>query len=293
MTGSGTTDPLASWPLGYDHGAKVVVNAAVFSVQRRRPAGALEQVWTSDDAISVGSGETIMITAQAGDPFIGAISPVSGVDYTYTGGGTPLVALTRDSGLTTTVLIASSGGSVVIRDLAVRAYPLTVAATTQVQREEPVSIANYGRTTWPNEAPWASIHDAAALGDIIIGQRAERLPTVTAKLGNYNDTVLTQQLARDLSDRVTIKDTGTTGLDADFYVETIRHEIHGSGQRVHETWFGCERVPTQVTTAFRFDVAGQGFNDGKFALTGLDDPAIMFRFDGTSGHRFDEGVFAT
>lgn len=293
VTGSGTTDPLASWPLGYDHGAKAVVNAAVFSVQRRRPAGELAQVWTSDAAISVGSGETVQITAVASDPFINAVSPVAGVDYTYTGGGTPLVALTRDSGLTTTVLISSSGGSVVIRNLQLRAYSLPVVATTQVQREEPVSIGNYGRKTWPNEAPWVSVHDAAALGDIIIGQRAERLPAVNAKLVNYNDTVLTQQLARDLSDRVTVRDLGTTGLDADFYIEQIAHSIHGSGNRVHETTFGCERVPTQVTTAFRFDVAGAGFNDGKFALTGLDDPAIMFRFDGASGHRFDEGIFCT
>lgn len=293
VTGSGTTDPLASWPLGYDHGAKAIVNAAAFSVPRRRPVGEPERVWSSEDAISLGSGETIVITAQASDPFINAISPVAGVDYTYTGGGTPLVALTRDSGLTTSVLIASSGGSIVVRDLQLRAYPLPVVATTQVQREEPVSINAYGRKSWPYDAPWASIHDAAALGEIVIGQRAERLPAVSAKLVNYNDTVLTQQLARDLSDRVTIRDVGTTGLDADFYIEQISHSIHGSGNRVHETTFGCERAPTQTANAFRFDVAGHGFNDGTFALTGLDDPAIMFRFDGTSGHRFDEGVFAT
>lgn len=293
VTGSGTTAPLAKWPLGYDHGMKAVINATAFSVPQRRPLGDLAQVWTSDTAISVGSGETVQVTAQASDPFIGAVTPVDGIDYTWSGGGTPTVALTRDSGVTTTIAISSSGGAIVVRDLALRAYSLPVAATTQVTDEEPVSIASYGRKTWPYDAPWVSVYDASALGDIIIGQRAERLPTVSTSLDNYSDTQVTQQLTRDLSDRVTILDPGTTGLNADFYIEQIKHEITGQGNRKHVTTFSCERAPTQITTAFRFDTAGQGFDDGKFALTGLDDPAVMFRFDGTSGHRFDEGVFAT
>ena len=75
-------------------------------------------------------------------------------------------------------------------------------------------------------------------------------------------------------------------------VESIEHEISDPSGADHAVTFGLESAPVVVEDLFRFGVAGQGFNDGLFG-SGLDDPGTMFRFDGTSGHRFNEGVFAT
>jgi hypothetical protein len=139
--------------------------------------------------------------------------------------------------------------------------------------------------------PWANQHDARAIAQVVIGQRAERLPAVQVNLANYDDVTLIQQLSRDLSDRVTVIDA-ETGIDGDFHIEQIKHQIHGRGERVHETTFACERTPEQPANLFTFDVAGKGFNDGVFGRSGINDPGTVFLFDGASGHRFDEGVFA-
>jgi hypothetical protein len=131
------------------------------------------------------------------------------------------------------------------------------------------------------------LNDAEAIADVILGQRAERLPIVTIRLFG-NDTRLTQQLTRDLSDRITIIDADT-GLNDEFYIEQIDHVISSSQQ--HETVFGCEKVPSTVGTPFTFDGTGKGFNDGAFGLTGLDDPATVFLFDHATQGKFDVGLF--
>ena len=83
-------------------------------------------------------------------------------------------------------------------------------------------------------------------------------------VANANDKRLTQQLARDLSDRVHITDT-ETGLNADFFVEQISHATSGTG-RVLTTTFGCEKADaTRPANVFVFDDATNGkFNTGKF-----------------------------
>jgi hypothetical protein len=98
-----------------------------------------------------------------------------------------------------------------------------------------------------------------------------------------------QVLARDLSDRVTVVET-ETNLNNDFYLESIQHEF--TGEHDHTVTFGLEMTPVAISPMFRFDTAGQGFDDGKFG-SGLEDSDDIFLFDGVSGHRFNEGFLAT
>jgi hypothetical protein len=291
VTGQGSWSPLASWPLGYDHGAKSVVNNADFAVGIRTPSGTLAPVWTSDEVYSIADGDVVEVTAASSDPFRGAEVPVVDVDFTATGGGNATVVLSRDSGQAVTIRIGASGGSLVIRGLQLRAFPVPVVSTVKVFEEDVASVETYGARSWPYDVPWANQHDARAIAQVVVGQRAERLPAVQVNLANYDDVTLIQQLSRDLSDRVTVIDA-ETGINGDFHIEQIKHQIHGSGERVHETTFACERTPEQPANLFTFDVAGKGFNDGVFGRSGINDPDTVFLFDGASGHRFDEGVFA-
>src|SRR5690606_4079697 len=107
---------------------------------------------------------------------------------------------------------------------------------------------------------WAGVHDAAAIASLIIGARSERLPTVTVtmKAARIHERLI-QQISRDLSDRVHLTET-VTGVDTDFYLETIGHRVLPGG--FLETELGFEKAATQPVDALRFDVEGHGFDDG-------------------------------
>lgn len=284
-------EPLMSPPLIYDLGWRDIVNQVRLEVPERTPEGELSDVWTSSATYTLADGETINIIARTSDPFIQAVTPVATTDaenpadYTILSGAVA-VALSNTAGATTTVSITASGGPAVITDLKVRAYSVSVSRTFVVLVEDASSIAKHGLRSYPDPIPWVNVHDALAVAQLIITHRAERLPVVTMRVTGGNDTRTVQQLSRDLSDRVTITDADS-GLDADFYIETIQHKTDGV---FHETMFGCEKTRDAElsTDAFRFDTAGQGFDDGVFEGLGLMDPAFMFRFN-TSGQGFNDG----
>lgn len=283
-------EPLFSAPLVYDHGWRDIINSVTISVTERDPEPELSEIFSSDRTYSIVSGDTLQVRVEATDPFYSAVTPVAATDYTLLN-GTVTVSLSRTAGQSTTINVKASGGAAVIQGLRLRAYSVSATRTFQVHAEDTTSIDSYGRRSYPGEAPWVSAEDAKAIADLILAQRAERLPIVSFRVaGSGNDTRMTQQLARDLSDRITIIDA-ETGLSDAFYIERIEHRISQAGM-VHDTVFGCEKVPALPTNVFKFDVAGRGFNDGKFGASGIDDPDTIFRFD-VAGQGFDDGLFAT
>jgi len=283
------TEPVMTAPLEYDHGWRDIINSVTFSVAERDPAPELSAVWTASGVISIADGETVPLRVEVSDPFIGAIMPEAGTDYTLLSGAVT-ITLSRTQGASATIFITANGGPATIDALQLRAYPLVVRRTVQIHAEDSTSISKHGRRSLPSEAgaPWAGVHDAAALADIVLAHRAERLPVVRVRLVSANDTRLAQMLGRDLSDRVTIIDA-ETGLNGEFFIERIEHEV--SEGLVHSTVFGCEAVAELPSNLFTFDVAGKGFNDGVFGLGGLSDPDSLFRFD-TAGQGFNQGLLA-
>jgi hypothetical protein len=277
-------------PLGYQHGWADIINSVTFNVAERFPDGNLTAVWSQADTIALSDGETRIVRAVSQDPFVGAVTPVQNVDYTVTSGAVTVTML-RDSGLSTALLIQASGGPATIAGMQLRAYAVKAVNAVQVTAEDSTSIAENGPKTPASSATpvWAGVGDAQAIADLIVASRAQRIPVVTVRLVGGSDTQLTQQLARDISDRVTINNA-ELGLSADFFIEQIQHTITPSPTPVHETVFSCEKVPAGVSPVFRFDTAGAGFDQGKFG-GGLDDPGNIFRFD-TAGQGFDQGVFA-
>lgn len=274
--------------LDYDAGWRDVVNVVSLTVETRQAAADGAVVWTSDDSWTIEDGETIHVAAQPDDPVYGAAVPVEDTDYRVSGAVD--VSLDRTSGQTITISIMATGGPAVLTGLQLRAVPVPVVRTVEVIQADNSSIAKYGRRTWSGTAPWAGYWDAQAIATLLLATRAERLPTVTITIRGGNDTRLTQQLSRDLSDRITVVNADT-GLNGDFWIGRIEHTVALAG-RFLETQFFCEKAPSIETSVLRFDTAGHGFDDGRFGA-GFDDPAAIFIFDGTSGHRFSEGNFAT
>lgn len=297
--GSGPDDDfkIARDSFSYDHGLKNISNAAVFQVDRRVPTD-IAVVWSTESPISLGASETSTLIAQTDDPFLYAITPVDGTDYTLAA-GTLAVSLSRTSGQSVFItLTAGAGGALLSTGLTLRAVPLTVANTVQVQAEDTSSIGVYRRQKWPGTVPWAGPGDALAIARRIVAVYATARPTVvfrfTASPSMDAETYsryLAMALLLDVSVRITVRNDEIL-LDADFMVERVVHDIQQLGL-IHVVELHCQIVdPVQPENIFTFNVAGKGFDLGHFATDGLDSSETMFLFD-TAGHGFDQGVFAT
>jgi hypothetical protein len=286
------TEPLFSSPMSYDIGWNDLVNSVTVDVQVREPVPSTEAVapvvWEDPETIyNLSAGETRVINVKAESPFAAARTPRnigSSFDEYDLLTGSVTVSLSRTSGQTTSIIIQASTAAS-IKGMALRAYPIQTARTVQVTAEHPTSIAKYGRRSYTDDIPWAGPNDVTAIADLIIGQRAERLPTVSVTVKNKNDTRLTQILTRNLSDRVTIVEAETS-TNHDHWIEQIEHTIQETG-KWHEATFGCERVPTQIANVFTFNVAGAGFDQGLFGHSGLDDPSTLFLLDSSL---LDQGI---
>ena len=249
----------------YDTGWRDICNTIIVPVDQRNQAG-LGVVWQTDATIAVPAGTSVAVIAQSGDPFTNAVTPVADTDYTLlTGAAT--AALSRTSGQAVTITLTDSGSGSIITGLQLRANPVTVSRTVQVSVTDTASKTAYGVRGLPSGIDicgGATVEDAVAVATIYVTRYAQRKPIVSIPVANANDKRLTQQLARDLSDRVHITDT-ETGLNADFFIEQIAHATTGTG-RVLTTTFGCEKADaTSPANLFTFDAATNGkFNTGKF-----------------------------
>jgi hypothetical protein len=265
----------------YDHGRLDIANAADFTVPVRTQTAAAE-VWSADEPIVLAAGETVQVETEASDPFLAA---TVSYDLAY---GAVSVAQSRDSGQSVILTVTASANSMVSR-LALVARAVKVTRSVKVSASDAGSIGRYGRRTWPGELPWASHHDAKAIAARIVAVYATNRPTVTFTIVGLDDTYLAKMMAVKISDRITVRND-VVGVNADFMVERLVHTITKLGV-IHRLQIAAQIAdPVQPTNPFTFGVAGRGFNDGLFAIDGIDSAATMFRFD-VAGVGFAQGSF--
>lgn len=283
-------------PFQYAHGWRDIVNSVSFDVSIRQPITGVAQVWQSGNTINLALGQSVTVTASGSDPFVNAITPVSGTDYTATGVGTVQVTMSRTSGQSVDLTLLAIGGSVSISGLQVRAQSIPVVNTVPVSRQDSTSIAGHGEQPYPNPAPWATVEDAFAIAGIILLRYAQRRPTVQLRITASDPRHLWEILNRKISDRIHIT-YGEMGLDADFFIETVTHQISRMNKTnqppVHSVIFGCEKdLGASTANPFRFDTRGSGFDQGQFDPLVGDNASTVFVFDDPRG-AFDLGVFGT
>jgi hypothetical protein len=285
---SAAIEPVISDPLTYNHGWKEIVNAVSVDVPLRTPEPRRSVVWSNPGLITIPASSSITLTATSSTPFLSALTPAAGTDYTIVS-GTVTVSLSQTSGQSSTITVASSGGAI-IQDLQLRAHAIQ-SASVKVTVEEPASIAKYGRRGYQSgRLPvWANQYDATAILTLIVAARSERIPTLSVTMrGAGSPTRLMECLTRSLSDRVRLTES-LTGFDSDVYIERISHAINEGGLQ-HVTTFGVEKVPSIVTNPITFDGAGLGFGQGVFAGGGIDNPNTLMTFD-QAGRGFGQGLF--
>lgn len=263
------SEPQFSAPLDYDQGWSDIVNDVSFDVDERSPDALVSVIWSSELSYFVPNGTTYTIIASGSDPFLGLITPVSGTDYQLRSGSVS-ITLSRTQGLSTTISITATGDSV-IDTLQVRGYAVPVVRTVKATSSDSTSITAYGRKSGPEDAGLASLEDAKSIAALAVAYRKDPLPIVTFDViaGNGGATRLTQNLTRDLSDRITVI-SAELGMSRDFFIENLTHVVREAGL-IHVTSYGCEAVPTgsgldSSTDIFTFDHATRGkFGTGKFA----------------------------
>lgn len=279
-------EPIMQRQFDHDEAWRNIVNTGTASIDIRQPQP-FGVVWTADTTISLSAGQQTLITAAGSDPFYSAITPVDGIDFrTLT--GSVEVALLRTSGISAPIQLTAVGGASTIAGLQLRARPVPVIRTVQVSASDRQSIADYNPRSFPGDLSLCGVGDARAVLQTAISQRAQPLPIVQVRFLVRDPVKAALLLSRDLSDRVTVVEPETV-TNGDFYIESIQHDL--TGEEDHSMTFGLEAAPVGATPTFRFDTDGAGFNDGNFS-NGLLDSATLFRFDGSTGHRFNEGLFA-
>lgn len=283
-------------PFTYAHGWRDIINSVAFDVPERVMSGDLEDVWTSEDTVSLSTGQSAEIEISASDPFMDAVTPVLNTDYTVSGAGTVSVTLSRTSGQSVKITLLAIGGAVVIPSLKLRAKPITTRKTVKVIRQDTGSISLHGERAYPETAPWANANDADAIAGMILLQYAQRRPTVQLRVVSQNPEHFVQLLTRTVSDRIHITNAEAS-LDADFFVERITHLVRRINQDgkppVHSVIFGCERDLVSTANPFRFDVRGSGFDQGVFDPITADNASTVFIFDHPTQGKFDTGLFGT
>ncbi len=283
-------------PFTYAHGWRDIVNSVSFDVSERAVDGALTAVWTSSDTYTLGIGEAVEINVSGSDPFLGAVAPVQGTDFTKTGAGTAIVTLDRDSGASVKITLLAAGGSVTVSGLQLRAHAIPVRRTIKVIREDTGSITKHGERAYPDDAPWANANDAAAIANMVLLHYAQRRPTVQLRIPTSDPAHFLQVLQRTVSDRIHIVN-GELGLDDDFFVERVTHTIVRRNMvgraPVHYVVLGCEKDLDNTANPFRFDVRGSGFDEGVFDPIQADGADTVFIFDHPTQGKFDTGLFGT
>jgi hypothetical protein len=261
--GDATTEPKHSLPFSYDPNLKDVVNSAALDTATLRFASTLSLLaaWEFDAPATFSPGESrdyvFRLDAPATDFDADLIIPVFFAhSLSYSAGYGPTV--------TVTVTSASAGAASFtgIELYGKRLEPGTARIEQTVDAS--ASRISYGVRGVPGSfSPWPYLTESAALdlvNSVVVAYQQPRA-TVSVTIANANSTRLTQQLTREISDRVTVVES-QTGLNAAMFVERIRHEVREGG-RFHRTTFGCEQVGPH-DDYFLFDA--DNFDDEAFGF---------------------------
>lgn len=287
-------------PFEYEIGWRDIVNDVQLPVDERVPDPGITTVWESQDTINLAIGESIPVRIETSDPFLDG-QPISAAlgDLVYTGAGVPTISLSQTSGQSTTATITAVGGTVNITYLRLRARSLPVAKTVLVAASDSTSIARHGDRTYPEDVPWAGVHDAFAVAQLLLAQYAERRPTVSVRIVSSDLAAHLQVVSRQISDLITVRNS-ELGLEGTFFIENVQHTLARMVSAetcpgpVHYATFGCEQSGIVVAdNPFTFDKVGAGFDNGVFDPTAADNPSTVFIFDHATQGQFDVGKFGT
>lgn len=247
--GNASTEPKHAPPFGYQPNLKGVVNQAAITTKVGTLAGSATTVWTWTGSIQCAVGTPLYFDINLSEPaeqFTSAITFDTGGLLTtignYDDGGANPAKGTR----VYLQVINNSAGGQTVTITAISVSAKVYSSATEIVRntaDTSASQAKYGSRALPTSYnPWPYIDSLVArdFADAIVGAYKEPRASVDITVNNGHATRLTHQLAREISDRVTVQES-QTGMNGAVIIERIRHEIKAGG-RDHKTTFSCEKV---------------------------------------------------
>lgn len=227
---------------------KNIYNRATYPT-RRRTMGSLASIWSLGADLALGSGQSRTLIVKPNDPFLNAVTPALTTDYTVAG-GTVSVTLSASSGLVAFVTVTATGGTPTVSGLQLRAQPLTVVGETIVENSVDASASIAAFSPVPGEdiplsydvQGWSEIDVPNAEGVCnawVLRQQVPR-PQGVMTLRNGGGDLVEQIFRRRHSDRLTLVHA-TSGISADFWINSGRLWIGGAGGRTVILDLGVER----------------------------------------------------
>lgn len=258
---------------------QTIVNDVQATIDVRRVLGT-QVLWSLDDVVTIAASSSVDVLVQASDPFASFVVPVAGVDYAQVGGTSTVTASVVGSQIGPSTIVRYSTGAgtgATIQSLRFRGQPIRVVQQVNISASDATSKADYGTRTLPGSdsiGPWCNPYDAQAIADRIVAERKAPLTQITTRFAvgrtaagtpSQSNARANGVLGRTFSHRVTVK-IPDEFIDEDYFVESVRHEV--AGEEDHSVTVVLEEAPPAFgptgSTMFRFDTAGQGFNQGLF-----------------------------
>lgn len=222
----------------YDPRWSDLVSRVTIDTVQRESAVVPEVVWELGSAFVAPPGTPRVFWARPSDPFISAITPVLGTDYTVSG-GTASITLAWNNGAVAKLEALALTGTPTVTGLQLRAAPLRVIGETTIQAQASVTDESLEKTlkiaAWPELDP----SQAQAICDSYLGRYHESRPVIEITLENADAATLEWMLQARMSDRLTLVNAHL-GITTDAFVEKLHHEVSGGGR--HTITLGCEPI---------------------------------------------------
>lgn len=217
--------------------------------------------WTDTDYRQLGTGDTIN-SGFSNNAESTALELIEGFIETERGeffqarGGTVVyrdryARYTRATAGTLTNVAAEATAATDLTNIRNRAKVIKTGSGTATWTDY-ASATNYGFSDYPTiDSPYInSAAQGTALAQWLVSQTKEPSPPVRALrfTANRDDALMSQALARDLGDRITVADSAIGGT-ADFYIEGIDHVVKNGG-KLHEVAYSLSKVPTATPLIF-------------------------------------------
>lgn len=232
---------------GYDPRWDDVVNR-VTAETNQRALQASTDIWRmgTDLTLAVGTPQPIKVIPS--DPFQNAITPLIGTDYTVSG-GTVSITMEETAGAVATLVVTALSGTPTVSGLKVRGQPYTAIGKTLV---ESTTTSETGEEKTRAMSIWPEIDPAQAksVTDAYLLRYQDSRPIITVMLQNLDATAQETMLGFEISDRVRIINSHL-GLDADAYIERVKHVVIGDGR--HVMTLSCEPVSPIGAVGSRWD----------------------------------------
>jgi len=236
--------------IAYDYNARNVYNEVRATVTPWELKG-LTTLWTLEETPALAVGETKTWWGDAsvsGSPvFVNAwTTPASGTDYIANsqadGGGdneTANVTVTPSKFAKSIKIAIANDATHIVYLTTLQARGTYYDDQTKVSKksEDATSQGLYQKRTLPLDGKYLTDSDKAQdFCDYGLARFKDPQAEIAITIVNKDATNLTQILSREISDRITVKNT-ELGLDDDFFINKMEHEITEGGKRHRCRWY--------------------------------------------------------